>query len=202
MAKLSKVKKLMLDMLASGEPVSASDLLKASGQAEYARRLRELRDEGGYDLVSYHDGETVVWKLQSKKIKESKKRTYLGAKAKNKMLLDHRSCVLCGKKFSKDRKSVFDHKVPLIKGGNGEEENFQPVCVLCNNLKRAECKGCSLECQTCFLAFPEKFESPLILKNFNGELFKKLKSYAKRYKLTKEDYAKKLLEEAIRKVVS
>lgn len=52
----SKYKILIYLLDNVGKPVSTEDLKKASGfRSEYARRVRELRDEFGYDIRSHKD---------------------------------------------------------------------------------------------------------------------------------------------------
>ncbi|MCP4130899.1 MAG: hypothetical protein GY754_07940 [bacterium] len=48
---LSKVKQLILKMLKEKEWVSSKDLLEATQQKYFDRRIRELRDELGYDII-------------------------------------------------------------------------------------------------------------------------------------------------------
>lgn len=198
MEKLSKVKQLMLEMLSSGKPVKAKDLLRASGQAEYARRLRELRDEGGYDIISFNNGDDVLWQLRSKKKKPPKKRTYLGEKIKKKFISENSACALCGKHFSENLKPVFDHRVPLIRGGDGTEDNFQVICVDCNNLKRTECKGCIRQCANCFFAFAEKFSRPIVVYDLSEYELKFLKEKAAGVRETVAEYITKIIKKKIK----
>lgn len=198
MGKLSKVKQLMLDMLSSGKPVKARDLLKASGQAEYARRLRELRDEAGYDIISFNDGGDVFWQLRSKKRKPSKKRTYLGQKVKDKFINENQDCAHCGKRFNKKIKPVFDHRVPLIRGGDGIPENFQVICVDCNNLKRTECKGCERECQNCFFAYPEKFSRPIVIYGLTDKELSSLEEQASKVKEPVAEFVTNLVKDKVK----
>jgi len=79
-----------------------------------------------------------------------------------------RTCNLCGstlvdrkglKKadFSKDRRrEVFDHRVPVEKGGDSGESNYQALCFYCNKSKWQVCNICEEEqCDGCALAYPE-----------------------------------------------
>lgn len=78
-------------------------------------------------------------------------------------------CNLCGAKiisrtqirkntFSRDRvREVFDHRVPVEKGGTSDPSNFQALCFYCNKSKWQICNICEEEsCSGCALAFPEK----------------------------------------------
>ncbi len=61
--------------------------------------------------------------------------------------------------FSKDRvREVFDHRIPVEKGGSSEEpENFQALCFYCNKSKWQICTICLSEtCEQCVLAYPEQ----------------------------------------------
>ena len=60
--------------------------------------------------------------------------------------------------FSKDRvREVFDHRVPVEKGGSSDVENFQSLCFYCNKSKWQICTIClSKTCEACVLAYPER----------------------------------------------
>lgn len=78
-------------------------------------------------------------------------------------------CNLCGSNifpkekllettFAKDRRrEVFDHRIPIEKGGNSEFENYQGLCFYCNKSKWQICNICTLaDCDiNCALCFPE-----------------------------------------------
>ena len=59
--------------------------------------------------------------------------------------------------FSRDRvREVFDHRVPVEKGGSSELENFQALCFYCNKSKWQICTICASDsCDQCALAYPE-----------------------------------------------
>lgn len=44
-------------------------------------------------------------------------------------------CLGCGDKFSEDKPSTVDHKIPLIRGGSNSVENLQLLCGPCNSSK-------------------------------------------------------------------
>lgn len=60
--------------------------------------------------------------------------------------------------FSKDRvREVFDHRVPVEKGGASGTDNFQALCFYCNKSKWQICTICKEStCDACALAFPER----------------------------------------------
>lgn len=62
--------------------------------------------------------------------------------------------------YAKDRvRLVWDHRIPVEKGGNSEDNNFQALCFYCNKCKWQICNICKYEsdkCLECVLAFPEQ----------------------------------------------
>lgn len=195
---LSSVKKQILEKLREKEWVSSKELLVLTNQKYFDRRIRELRDENGYDIVTKHiDGEPH-YSLQSEKRKPPKPRTYLSQKEK-KQVLDNspEECVLCGKEFSDDLKPVFDHRVPLIKGGQGNIDNFQLLCNECNNQKRSQCRNCEFDCTLCYLAFPEKFPKAILLRPDKSNLWEKISEQAKQKDMSTEDFIIQFLKDHI-----
>lgn len=180
-------------MLSSRKWVSSTELLRVTKQKYFDRRIRELRDELGYDIeTGFQDGEPH-YRLRSNTRKATKIRTYLGAAEKKLLLQSAQSCALCGVKFSESKKPVFDHRIPLIRGGNGELSNYQLLCHECNNQKRSQCRGCSLECAKCYLAFPEKFPKALMLRIDTKENLERLELAAKAANLSIEAYCLKII---------
>ena len=59
--------------------------------------------------------------------------------------------------FSRDRvREVFDHRIPVEKGGSSKLENFQSLCFYCNKSKWQICTICTADtCAQCALAYPE-----------------------------------------------
>jgi hypothetical protein len=61
--------------------------------------------------------------------------------------------------YAKDRKrEVFDHRIPVERGGESSLENFQGLCFYCNKSKWQICNICDIQnCDVnCALCFPEK----------------------------------------------
>lgn len=196
---MSEVKDLIMELLKNQEWVSSKELLKKTNQKYFDRRIRELRDEQGYDIINeIRNGETH-YKLNSNKLNPIKERTYLSKKDRNK-LLDQATecCPLCMNKFSKTRKISYDHRVPLIKGGQGSIENFQIICHECNNQKRSQCRHCELDCNKCFLAFPEKYP-PAILLQLDNDLYEKLQKVYSDIKIRPIDYIIKIIDDHFKK---
>lgn len=62
--------------------------------------------------------------------------------------------------YAKDRsRLVWDHRVPVEKGGNSTKGNYQALCFYCNKCKWQICNICNLSqsaCNNCALAMPER----------------------------------------------
>ncbi len=187
--KLSDVKTIILKVLSSGEWVSSFKLLKITKQKYFDRRIRELRDELGYDIETGNQNGEAHYRLKSDTRLPLKLRTYLGARERKELLRSNpASCAICGCKFSQSKKSVFDHRVPLIRGGAGDILNYQLLCVDCNNQKRSQCRGCDLDCATCFLAYPEKFPPAIMLRILDKNEYARIQEAAQKEKLTIEQF--------------
>jgi hypothetical protein len=169
--KLSKVKLLLLRTLWDNgtsfprDWVKSSFLLDLTKQKYFDRRIRELRDQGGFDIQSnIVDGEHC-WRLNSPNISELLNRTYLTNSQKDALFSKaNHSCAICGKLTGAGIRGLqADHKVPLSRGGSEELENWQPICNQCNVAKRRACQGCSLDCSKCSWAYPEMFGRRIIV---------------------------------------
>lgn len=197
---LSEVKKIILNHLSSGKWISSSKLLKATNQKYFDRRIRELRDELGYDIETGFQNGEPHYRLRSKKRLKKKVRTYLGAAQRKELLKSlPSSCAICGCKFDSKKKPVFDHRVPLIRGGTGGAENYQLLCHECNNQKRSQCRGCELECGKCYLAYPEKYPPAVMLRILDRKSFATLEQAAKKAGLSIETFCLSLIEANVKK---
>lgn len=196
--KLSSVKKLILHLLENGTWVSSKQLLKETNQKYFDRRIRELRDELGYDIeTSFIDGEPH-YRLRSNERREIKARTYLSSSQKRIFLeKNEKVCALCKKTGVVGKDLFFDHRRPLIKNGSGNIENFQLLCSDCNNQKRSLCKNCVYNCNNCYFAFPEKFPKPVFVRAEKLENLDILISEAKSRNLSIEEYLVALLNKII-----
>lgn len=195
----SKVKILILGMLEAGHWVSSEKLLQKTGQKYFDRRIRELRDEFGYDIETKHINGDYSYRLRSDTRLPSKPRTYLSPKEKkNIFALWDKKCSLCGKGMSNEKPS-YDHKVPLIRGEGGKIGNFQIVCTACNNRKRAQCRGCELDCQSCFLAFPERVPKNFVLHIKDSKIISEIKKLAEAEEVPVEEWINKTLRKFLKK---
>lgn len=180
---LSDVKIKILDALWNNgdtfprEWVSSSDLLALTNQKYFDRRTRELRDELGLNIETKHINGEHHYRLVSDEISDSNPRFYLTETQKRALFETQRNmCQICGKVAEAGLRGLqADHKVPLIKGGTHDADNWQSICVECNVAKRRACQGCNDDCNTCAWAFPEKSGMPLTLR-LPPELFDKVQS--------------------------
>lgn len=164
-SKPSKVQRLLLERLwneGDGFPrgwVSSKALLDLSGQKYFDRRLRELRDETGLEIESARDERGAhAWRLNSVNLQIANPRTYLPEAVKRALFERYKGrCAVCGLQVEAGLRGLqADHKVPLMRGGGVELNNWQPLCVECNVGKRRACAGCALDCGVCPWAFPER----------------------------------------------
>lgn len=193
-ALLSQVKQTILHELWGdgssfpGHWIKSQHLLNLTGQKYFDRRIRELRNEVGCDIETGNVEGSPVYRLKSTELSTPYNRSYLGKTRKAHLFdtHDHR-CAVCGQQFSKLTKGLeADHKVPLIRGGSADLENWQPLCVACNINKRRSCQGCQLKCENCAWAFPEKFGGRLLLK-LDAQLLESISLTAHRKGIPVED---------------
>lgn len=153
---------------------SAIDSYRAArGEGPYKdvfRRVRELQGEEGFTSIAK---EGVRYQLQSldtttKREPRAKPSPALWKKIQSDF--DFR-CSHCGKQ-KPDVKLSPDHRKPRSRGGSNDEENWQPLCEQCNNLKSSACQGCTLNCMTCSWAFPETYK-PIQIADDNKELIRR-----------------------------
>jgi hypothetical protein len=139
-------KALILDYLLAhkGQVISSKELQEASGGAsEWGRRVRELRDEQGYDILSHKDrsdlkpGEYI---LASTKRRPAFKRGI--SKDTRAIVLERNgyTCQMCGcaagdpDPYNSNRtvRLTIGHIVDKSKGGEDIPSNLRAVCSNCN----------------------------------------------------------------------
>ena len=158
-----------------GNFISSDKMMEISGnQPEFARRLRELRDNCGANL----EASNSRWRLIDTDILKSTEREYLTASQKKKLFekADF-SCQICGNGPMKPgpRGLQADHRIPVIYGGTSKfPDNWMALCWLCNIVKRRMVQGWKGEWETCPWAFPEKFDIILQVP-ISNETFEKLR---------------------------
>lgn len=181
-SRLSEVKLKILRILWESSPefpkawVKSSYLLGQTEQKYFDRRTRELRDELGCDIEIQQVGGEHCYRLQSPSLAKINPRGYLSAPLKKKLFDDAGyKCQLCGKAVQAGIKGLqADHKIPLIRRGPQDYQNWQAVCNECNVVKRRACEGCNDDCLSCAWAFPEKFGGAIRLK-LPAALYERLK---------------------------
>jgi len=164
LAELRGVYGKIITKLWSGKWATSSNLLKLTGQKYFDRRIRELRDEYGFDIESKNVFGEWSYRLVSKSRTSAKRMRQYPSTSERKMVIERDSirCNICG--FVPPNGKIqgflqFDHKVPLNeRGGETVTKNLQLVCIRCNVIKRRACQICILTtCNNCPYAYPEKF---------------------------------------------
>jgi 5-methylcytosine-specific restriction endonuclease McrA len=159
-----------------GNYISSDKMMEISGnQPEFARRLRELRDNCGANLEAVNSR----WRLIDRNILESTEREYLTASQKKKLFeTANYCCQICGDGPMKpgSRGLQADHRIPVISGGSSKfPDNWMALCWLCNIIKRRMVQGWKGEWESCPWAFPEKFDVILQVPISNNT-FEKLRN--------------------------
>jgi 5-methylcytosine-specific restriction endonuclease McrA len=159
--------------------VTSEELLSLTQQKYFDRRVRELRDEAGCDIVTAQRGTDHLYRLNSAKVNSTKPRRYLSESQKRALFEANKyRCITCGRIVSPGVRGLqADHKIPLSRGGTHETTNWQPLCVECNVAKRRACAGCNLDCLRCPWAFPERLGCRVQL-TLSAELESKVQAIA------------------------
>lgn len=139
-------KALILDFLLAnvGTVLEARDIQQASGGAsEWGRRLRELRDEQGYQILSNKDRATLKpgqYLIESPKRVPAFKRGI--SKETRAWVLERNgyTCQMCGVAAgdsdplggSRSVRLTMGHIKDKSKGGNDSPQNLRAVCTNCN----------------------------------------------------------------------
>jgi HNH endonuclease len=143
--------------------------------ADTPRRIRELQGEEGFlGIVRMGSGSKTRYQLVSLELSTKREqRIKLSDTVWQRVLSKYQSCCpVCNRQPPVVRLDQ-DHKIPRLRGGGNEEDNWQPLCAECNNFKSTACRGCNLDCYQCAWAFPEKF-APIKISAFNLQRLKKL----------------------------
>lgn len=129
-----------------GKVVTTHQLRRVAGISEYARRIRELRDEEGMQIRSHKDRHDLK---PDQYVLESLKRTAVmrrGISPQLRMEILERNgftCQLCGagpgdpdpyNKMRKVRLQV-DHILPVSQGGADDRANLRALCTTCNQAR-------------------------------------------------------------------
>lgn len=137
-----KILQLFLDNI--GRVIEHSEIQKASGYAaEWARRVRELRDETGYQILTHNDRASLK---PGQYLLETTKRLPAFARSISKetraFVLDRNgyTCQMCGHgagdpdPFHPGRtvRLTMGHIIDKDKGGTDDPSNLRAVCTNCN----------------------------------------------------------------------
>lgn len=157
------------------------------------RRVRELQGEEGVIGIEKY-GKT--YQLQHTRL-AAKRVPRTGLSDKDWELVRERDgdrCTVCGR-APPEVKLQQDHRVPRLRGGGDDLDNWQPLCEECNNFKSTFCRGCNQDCNACPWAFPE--ENALI--RITKEISVSLRKIARKSGEDPNDLANRLLESVISK---
>jgi 5-methylcytosine-specific restriction endonuclease McrA len=146
MARRKSSKQLILDYFLAnlGTILESRDIQAASGGAvEWARRVRELRNEDGYQILSHKDRAELKpnqYRLDTKKRTPAFKRNI--SKETRAWVLERNgyTCQMCGvaagdpDPLGKDRtvRLTMGHILDKSKGGDDSPQNLRAVCTNCN----------------------------------------------------------------------
>lgn len=146
MARKKGSRQLILDYLVAnvGKVLTSAELQEASGgKAEFARRIRELRNEFGYQILTHNDREDLrpnEYILISEERRPAFKRNV--SKELRAFVLERNgyTCQMCGvgagdaDPYDESRtvRLVIGHIVDQSKGGKDEPGNLRAVCTNCN----------------------------------------------------------------------
>jgi hypothetical protein len=152
------------------------------------RRVRELQGEEGVIGIAKQGRiyQLVNLSLTAKRIP----RTHLTDKEWKIVLEDYgNKCAVCGRR-PPEVQFQQDHKIPRVRGGGDQLENWQPLCDECNNFKSTSCRGCTLDCTICSWAFPESY-API---RISGPNITRIREYAAKYNLDPHSLINEILE--------
>lgn len=125
-----------------GKLLNSETLRQVAGSSEWARRIRELRNEEGYDIQTHKDrsdlkpGQYILASLERKVVSEraisKETRAYVIDR-------DGNTCQMCG--VAAGETHPFDgrpaqmqlgHVIDKTKGGSDEGDNLRLLCSVCN----------------------------------------------------------------------
>jgi 5-methylcytosine-specific restriction endonuclease McrA len=135
------------------------------------RRIRELQGEEGVTGIAREGNRYQLVDLELDEKRNP--RIKLSDEDWQKVLTKYgHACAVCGRK-EPEVKFDQDHKVPRVRNGKNDLDNWQPLCHECNNFKSTSCRGCTLDCYKCPWAFPEKY-APISLSQENIEKLREI----------------------------
>ncbi|WP_083866690.1 MULTISPECIES: HNH endonuclease [Frankia] len=163
----------LVDLLPLNVPVHRSEIEKKYGKSNYARRIRKIASEYGWEIERFRDksGANDDWYVRRSEGPIRPQRIRYEVAPKRRLEIydrDHWKCQICEDSVGRDQNLTLpqcDHKVPAERGGISLPENLQTLCTRCNLKKRQACGSCTLlTCENCPFAFPEKYDDVIILR--------------------------------------
>jgi len=129
-----------------GVVVTSEQLRDVAGISEWARRVRELRDEDGMRILSHNDREGLKpneYILESLTPRQVIARGISGRQRRRILDRDGSTCQICGAAAGEESgcepgkkcRLQIDHTVPISQGGSDDEHNLRAVCVWYNKDK-------------------------------------------------------------------
>lgn len=126
-----------------GVVVDAETLRAVAGISEWARRVRELRDEEGYRILSHHDRADLKpgqYVLEDPKPQPRLDRGISSGLRAEILRRNGFTCQACGltagdpdpSNPSRHVRLQVDHVVPISEGGSETRENLRVLCSACN----------------------------------------------------------------------
>jgi 5-methylcytosine-specific restriction endonuclease McrA len=129
-----------------GRIVTTKELSAAAGIHDYQRRIRELRDEEGMQILSHNDRDDL--KPNQYLLETLERRPVIARDISDKLrrkILERNgyTCQICGAGAGEDSgcepgkkcRLQIDHTIPISQGGTDEEHNLRAVCVWYNKDK-------------------------------------------------------------------
>jgi len=129
-----------------GRVITTQEIREVAGISEYARRIRELRDEEGMQILSHIDrydlkpGEYILVSLKRNPAVERS----ISPQLRNEILERNGfTCQLCGAgpgdvdpyNPSRRVRLHIDHIIPISQGGTNDKDNLRTLCSNCNQGK-------------------------------------------------------------------
>ena len=129
-----------------GRVVTSDQLRKIAGISEWARRVRELRDEEGLQILTHNDRDNLKsneYLLETIEIRPVIARDISDKLRRQILERNGFTCQVCGAGASEDSgcepgkkcRLQIDHIIPISQGGTDEEHNLRAVCVYYNKDK-------------------------------------------------------------------
>lgn len=130
-----------------GSPVTGEELkYVAHGRTEWARRVRELRTEYGWPIVSRNTGKpdlpVGVYMLEEDRQSPEHDRSIKDTVRREVLRRDGYTCTDCGwshEQWNKDdpRHLELHHIKPHVEGGGQEKENLTTLCTVCHKRRHS-----------------------------------------------------------------